>query len=100
MPQSNLDAETQKVLREADALQEMFATSGWGVAERVFNEYIDTLDKVSTIDTSKDINQQLRDRINVVASLRAILDDIKGRVSNAQHFAQSQTTKSVLIERR
>ena len=100
MPQSNLDAETTVAISEAEALRTMFESAGWAVFERVWNDYVDTMDKVSTIDPTKDMAQQLRDRINVVATLRAIMDDVKGRVTNAQLFVSTQTVKSSMIVRK
>lgn len=96
----NLDTDTTIALREAEALEAMFATPGWSVAERVYNGYVDTLKDVTTIDTTGDMQQQLRDRINVVAALKAWRDDLAGRVNNARAFVQSKPAANPLIERR
>lgn len=100
MPQSNLDAETTVALSEAEALRAMFESAGWAVAERVINEYIETYKDVTTITPGPDTAQIVRDRINTVATLRAIMSDLKGRVTNAQLFVSTQTVKSSMIERR
>jgi hypothetical protein len=99
MPQSNHDPETSSALREAEALDAMFASQGWEIAERIYNEYVNTLKDVTTIDTKGDMHQQLRDRINVVAALTAWRDDMKGRINNARMVATPPQT-STLIERR
>lgn len=100
MEQSKHDAETQQVLAEAATLEALFTQPGWTIFLRIYNGYIDTLDKVSTIDPKEDMNQQLRDRINTVATLRAIMSDVEGRVKNAQAFATMKPAQDPLIVRR
>lgn len=89
-----------QALTEADALNSMFETPGWAIAEREFNVLITTLKDVTLIDTSKeDVLQQVRDRINTAAALNAWLDDLKGRVNNAKYLAKPDKQSNLIVRR-
>lgn len=96
----NNDNETKLAVAEAEALQAMFESSGWAVAERVLTSYIMTMKDISTIDPrDPQIQQTVRDRINVVAVLEEWVNDLKGRVNNVAYMVTPVKTDP-LVERR
>lgn len=100
MNNDNFDLDTNKILAEAEALQAMFDSSGWQIAESSLLQTIADLQNVSTLDVSdKDLGQQVRDRINTVASLQQWLSDLRGRVNNAI-MMKAEPNKDKLITRR
>jgi len=100
MTNSNFDTETKQLIAEGEALSAMFESSGWKIAERELMQMIADLQNVSTLDvTDKDLGQQVRDRINTVASLQQWLSDLRGRVNNVI-MLQAEPTQSNLIVRR
>lgn len=100
MSNDNYDEETRTVLGESAALQAMFESSGWAIAERHLLHTIAELENINTLDMSDvDVSQQIRDRINTVAALKQWLSDLKGQVENAVYM-RTDTPQSRLIERR
>lgn len=100
MSSANPDADTHVALREAEALEAMFETPGWAVAERELNVLIDTLKDVTRLDVEEgDITQQVRDRINLVAAMQSWLDDLRGRVNNARYTKTPETTSNLVTRR-
>lgn len=77
----------------------MFASSGWAVADRKFNELITELSDINRIDPEAgDVAQQVRDRINTVAAMKAWRADLQGMVNNLQ-LLNAPPTRSNLVER-
>lgn len=103
MSNDKYDAETQKAIAEAEALQAMFASSGWKIAERKLNEKLNDFKDIAKVDLSADgdeVKQQLRDRINLVAIIEEWMREMKGTTSNVSRLQEITETTNVLIERR
>lgn len=100
MNNDNFDFETKRVIAEAEALGAMFESSGWKIAEAALLDTIVDLQNVSTLDvTDKDLAQQVRDRINTVASLQQWLSDLRGRVNNAIMMNKDSSNSKLMTRR-
>lgn len=100
MSKDNYDAETTQAISEAEALQAMFKSSGWQVAEAALNEIINDLQSINTLDVQdQDLSQQVRDRLNTVAALQQWLSDLHGRVENVT-IMQGNSEDDKLMTRR
>lgn len=100
MSNGKYDAETEKALSEAEALEAMFNGSGWKVAERFYLQMIEELKDITLIDPEEtNLDQTIRDRINTVRALEHWLSELKGQVNNAVLMKTEQKTDP-LMERR
>lgn len=100
MSNANYDAETTKILAEAEALEAMFQSSGWAVADRALTATISALRDVRNIDiTREDTTLQLRVNAAIADNLEEWVNDLRGRVNNAI-IMKSEPTKDNLITRR
>lgn len=97
---TQFDAETNKQLSRADAINAMLQSSGWQFAEADLMEYVTQLKDISGIDlNAEDVVQQIRDRRNTAACLESWLDDLKSQVNNAI-IIRSDEKGPNLVERR
>lgn len=96
----NKDSETVKMEGEGEALQAMFGSSGWQVAEREFDALIAELKDVTLVPLdAPDTAQQIRDRINTIENLQAWMGSLKAKVNNVARM-KTQTTAKTYITRK
>ena len=95
---TQFDQETTEQLTKAQALDAMFASTGWQHAEADLLELIAELKDISSIDLDSDVQQQIRDRKNLAEGLLEWVESLKSQVSNG--IMVVETTKSNLIVRR
>ena len=93
------DAETNKQISRAAAIEAMLGSAGWSFAEEDLMEFIKVLKDVSSIDVNGDVNQQVRDHVNAVAILEEWLESLKSQVNNAIIVTEKRTGAH-LVERR
>lgn len=99
MSKDNTDAETQKELSSSQALEAMFASSGWQVAEEELLSLISQLRDVRNIPINDDVALNIKVNLAVAENLEIWLDDLKGRVDNAI-IVEKETNEQNLIVRR
>ena len=100
MSKGNLDKDTQRVVAEGGALDAMFGSSGWEIAEKSLQETVAALRDVGSIDlTRDDVTLQLQINKGIAESLDFWLNDLKGRVNNVTMMS-SPKEGSTLIDRR
>ena len=103
MSKDNFDAETTKVISEAEGLGAMFESSGWATAEKHFDNLVSQLKDISTlqeeIEKGGDITQLARDRINTVAVMEEWMNGLKSKVNNVTMMSNT-VQKSTLVTRR
>lgn len=89
-----------KELGRAQALEAMFASSGWKFAEEELQK---TITQLRTLDpdilTESNMEQVIRDRINTAACLEHWIDELKGDIEN-QKVDKPQLSDVKIIERR
>lgn len=99
MSKDNFDAETTKAISEAEALDAMFNSSGWQVAERKLLALISALRDARNIDlTREDASTQIKVNVAIADNLETWINDLKGDVNNAI-MMKSDPIKSNLMTR-
>lgn len=88
----NYDAETKQQLSRAQALEAMFASSGWEIAEQELEDLINELKDISTIDLEGDTVQQIRDRKNLAEGLLEWVNALKSQVNNGIIMGEVEST--------
>ena len=99
---SKIDDETTVALQEAQALEAMFSTSGWVVAQRAFDECVGVLSDSRTIDEKLDpleFGQEARARMKIVKAMETWLSDLKGRVNNVKHLTTEEPESNLMTRR-
>ena len=100
MSNANFDTETNQAIAEAQALEAMFASSGWGVAEAALNEIINELRDARSIDTTRvDVAEQIKVNVAIADNLELWVADLRGRVNNVI-MLQAEPEDSKLLTRR
>ena len=94
-----LDAETQKIVSEAEALEAMFASTGWRVAEKEMEAFIGELRDTRTVPRDGDIAKNLDIRDGIASGIEEWLESLKSQVNNVTIMKDSPI-KETIIERR
>lgn len=94
------DKETDQIMSEADALNGMFESSGWAVAEREMNDIVAALRDISTIeDADPNIAVNIQVRKKTALALEEWVDSLKSQVNNVI-ISQEGIAPQKFIERR
>ena len=99
MSKDNYDVETSKAVSETQALDAMFSSSGWAIAQKELDEIIKELRDARNLPQDEMIADHLRVNLAVAENLEAWVDDLKGRVENAIIMAD-KAPQANLVERR
>lgn len=100
MNKDNFDAETNKEVAEAEALEAMFRSSGWQIAERELNDMIGALRDITTMDENdQNIAINLAVRKKTAMALEEWIDLLKSQINNVI-IMKDEDNSSKLIERR
>ena len=95
----NNDKETQETLSEAEALEAMFQSSGWAVAERELNDLIAGLRDTRSVPRDGDVVLNLEIRDKTANVLEEWVDSLKSLVNNATIILDNKKTNKI-VERR
>lgn len=100
MSNDKFDVETQKEIGRAEALEAMFKSSGWKYAEDDLRLMISELKDIMSINIDDaDVKQQIRDRINLAASLEHWIDELKGSVDNVKYLTETKKEERLITRR-
>ena len=94
------DPETTQMEGEAEALEAMFGSSGWAIAEKELHSVIDALRDISTIDDNDpNIGMNVQVRKKTALALEEWVNILKSQVNNVIISKEGVRT-SKLVERR
>ena len=94
------DAETTHAIAEGEALDAMFKSSGWQVAERKLNSLIAACRDARAIDlTRADAPKQIEVNLAIADNLEIWVNDLKGSVNNVI-MLKGEPTNDKLMTRR
>lgn len=94
------DAETTLAIAEAEALDAMFKSSGWAIAERKMNAIIAACRDARAIDiTRDDVDIQIKVNVAIADNLEIWVNDLKGSVNNVI-MLKGEPTNDKLMTRR
>lgn len=99
MSNDKFDAETNQALAEAEALEGLFQSSGWSIAERELNDVISALRDTRTVPRDGDILLNLEVRDKTAAALEEWVASLKSMVNNAI-IMQEQPDSAKMYTRR
>lgn len=99
MSKDNFDAETERTVSEAEALEAMFQSSGWAIAERELNEIIAALRDTRSVPREGDVLLNLEVRDKTASAMEEWVDILKGQVNNVI-ILKDEPEKNKIIERR
>ena len=95
----NNDNETKKVIAEAEALEAMFGSSGWEIAERELSDIINALRDTRSVPRDGDVLLNLEVRDKTAEALEEWVEILKSQVNNVTILKDSPK-KDKLVERR
>lgn len=94
------DAETTHVIAEGEALDAMFKSSGWEVAERKLSSLIAACRDARSIDlTRADASKQIEVNLAIAENLELWVNDLKGFVNNVIMLKEEPTRDKLMTRR-
>ena len=99
MNNDKFDAETSQVISEADALEAMFQSSGWSIAEKELTDFIGELRDTRSVPREGDIALNLEIRDGIANGLEEWVNILKSQINNVTIMVEDKN-KSTIIERR
>lgn len=93
------DKETDKLTAEAEALEAMFGSSGWEIAERELKDMVDALRDIRTIPRDGDVVLNLEVRDKTAQAIEEWVDILKSQVNNVT-ILKDHIKDTKLVERR
>lgn len=83
MQDSKIDLETSKLISQEKLIEQIVNHEGWRFIEDIFSQEIANLTSVLEIDTDADLASEIKSRKLAIASVKKILDRIKGTASKS-----------------
>jgi hypothetical protein len=94
------DPETTHAIAEGEALEALFKSSGWEIAERKLNAVIAACRDARAIDlTRPDASKQIEVNLAIADNLEEWVADLKGSVNNVI-MLKAEPTNTKLMTRR
>lgn len=94
------DPETTLAIAEGEALEAMFKSSGWAIAERKMNAIIAACRDARAIDLKReDAAKQIEVNLAIADNLEIWVNDLKGSVNNVI-MLKGEPTNDKLMTRR
>jgi len=94
------DAETTHAIAEGEALQAMFQSSGWEIAERKLNALISACRDARAIDLSRpDASKQIEVNLAIADNLELWVGDLRGTINNVIMLKGEPTTSRLMTRR-
>jgi hypothetical protein len=100
MRNDSFDAETNMALSEAEALEAMFQSAGWIIAQRAMDSIVSACRDARNVDIERpDASTQIKVNLAIADNLEEWVNDLRGRVNNAI-IMKSEPINDSLITRR
>lgn len=94
------DAETTHAIAEGEALEAMFKSSGWEIAERKMSSLIAACRDARAVDiTREDAATQIKVNLAIADNLEIWVNDLKGSVNNVIMLKQDPVNDRLVTRR-